>query len=149
MSGNQNVRSISPLRRALAWGGVAAIILLAPGCGSGVKGLNVVRGKVTYGGGPWPKGGMINFIGGPRPASAKFDTEGNFAVESFEKQQGLFPGTYKVSVECWEEPPKMGVPNSGKSYIPAKYMNPTTSGLQFTVEAGKPLTDLKFDIPKK
>jgi hypothetical protein len=149
MSSNQNVRSISPWGWVLAWAGVAAVSLLLPGCGSRVSGLNVVRGKVTYGGGPWPKEGMINFIGGPRPASAKFDLEGNFAVASFEKQQGLFPGKYKVTVECWEERPQMGVPNSGKSYVPAKYMSPTTSDLEFTVEAGKPLTDLKFDVPKR
>jgi len=149
MSSNQNARRLFRRRWVLAWGGMAAVGLLVPGCGPRVKGLNVVRGKVTYGGGPWPKEGMITFAGGPRPASAKFDTEGNFAVESFEKQQGLFPGKYKVSVECWEEQPQMMVPNSGKSYVPNKYRSPASSDLEITVEAGKPLTDLKLDIPKK
>ena len=108
-----------------------------------------VRGKVIYGGGSWPKPGTITFTGGQRPASADFDADGNFTVLSFDKEKGLVAGKYKVSIECWDVPPRIDKPGAEKSFVPQKYRNPGTSGLEITVEPGKPITDLKFEIPKK
>jgi len=119
------------------------------GCGPGGPELTTVKGQVTYGGGPWPKPGTITFTGGPRPASAEFDTDGNFKLEAFEGRPGLMPGTYKVAVACWDVPPDINNPGAEKSYVPAKYRDGSTSGFEVTVEPGKPLGDLKFDVPKQ
>jgi hypothetical protein len=43
----------------------------------------------------------------------------------------------------------MEKPGAEKSYVPAKYQDASTSGFEVTVEAGKPLTDLTFDVPKE
>jgi hypothetical protein len=136
-------------RWMLVWTSLAAFSLLPVGCNSGGPDLSDVAGTITYGGGPWPKPGTITFTGGPRPASAEFDTQGRFKVKAFEGKPGLMPGTYKIAVDCWEVPPSMDNPGAEKSYVPAKYRNAATSGFEITVEAGKPLSDVKFDVPKQ
>jgi len=149
MVGSPNIRSVFKSRGVLAWVAVAVVSLLPLGCGPAGPNLVPVRGKVTYGGGPWPKPGTITFTGGQRPASAEFDAEGNFTVMSFDKQKGLTAGKYKVAIECWDVPPSMDKPGAEKSFVPQKFRNPSTSGLEIVVEPGKPITDLKFEIPKK
>jgi hypothetical protein len=139
----------SELRLLLASMLVAALVAIATGCGQSGPELVPVRGKVTYGGGSWPKAGTVTFAGGPRPASAQFDEAGNFRVSSFEKREGLQPGKYKVSIDCWEVAPKIDKPGAEKSYVPPKYRNTATSGLEITVESGKPQTGIQWDVPKQ
>ena len=134
-------------------------MVLASGCGgSAVGGLVQTKGRVTLNGGPWPKEGVINFNptgaqgtqAGFRPVSAKFDTQGNFTVTDFEGSSGLFPGAYQVSVNCWDVEPGMdekGKP-SGKSHIPAKFQNSSTSGLTYEVKSGN-TADAVFDVKTK
>jgi len=148
MHENVSIRRLSSWRWMLVWAGLAAVSLLPIACGPSGPELTTVKGTITYGGGPWPKPGTITFSGGPRPASVQFDTQGNFEVAAFEGRPGLMPGTYKIAVECWEVLPTMGEPGSGKSYVPEKYQSGSTSDLEITVEPGKSLTDLKFDVPK-
>jgi len=131
----------------LAW--AAAVMLLLPGCGTKGTDLVPVRGRVTYGGGPWPKPGTLVFTNSERPGQAEFNTDGSFQAGAFKKGDGLKPGKYKVGVQCWEVPPSIERPGAEKSYVPSKYMNAGTSGLEITVEPGKPITDLKFEVPKK
>lgn len=137
---------------------------LAAGCSQGVKesGLVPVSGRVTLDGGPWPQEGVITFgpvfgggedtsTGAFRPVSASFGTDGKFTVMSFDNSPGLYPGTYKVGVECWEEPPGMGPkgkPTPGKSPVPQKYRSSTTSGLLLQVDAGS-TPDANFDVKSK
>jgi hypothetical protein len=149
MRKNLGVRLLSSWRSTLVWASLAAVSLLPIACRPSGPELITVKGKITYGGGPWPKPGTITFTGGPRPASVEFDTQGNFEVAAFEGRPGLMPGTYKIAVECWEVLPTMEPPSPGKSYVPAKYQNGSTSGFEVTVEAGKPLTDVTFDVPKE
>lgn len=126
------------------------------GCGNRGPETVPVRGRVTYGGGPWPKPGTITFVTHKpnpdypsRPGSAEFDTEGNFVVTSWRPGDGLAPGTYRASVDCWVVPETMDKPGSGRNCVPAKYRNSQTSGFEVTVEPGKPLADLRFDVPKQ
>ncbi|MCR4415774.1 MAG: hypothetical protein NUV77_25450 [Thermoguttaceae bacterium] len=133
------------------------VVALGATCGCGNRGPETVpvRGRVTFGGGPWPKPGTINFLPHKphpdypsRPGSAEFDTEGNFVVTSWRPGDGLAPGTYRVSIDCWEVPETMDKPNAGRNCVPPKYRNSQTSGLEVTVEEGKPISDLRFDVPK-
>lgn len=128
---------------------VCAGIMLLAGCGGGGPELVPVSGRVTVDGGACPGPGSVIFTGGPRPGQASFDTSGNFVASSFEGKEGLQPGTYKVAVECWETPPDIEHPGAEKSYIPEKYMNAATSGLEVTVAAGEKLTNLAFAIKTK
>ena len=131
----------------------------AAGCSKSEPGLVPVRGKITLDGGPWPHEGSLIFTpegGGPgarsRPAGARFGTDGAFVATSFAEGDGLFPGTYKISVECWEAEPKMannGMVIDGKNAVPSKYQSTVSSGLDLTVNAGGPLSDVRFDVKRK
>lgn len=123
------------------------------GCGPKTPKAVPVRGKITLGGGAWPKPGTVNFTpvstgDGTRPVSADFDADGNFQTTSFTPGDGLLPGKYKISVTCWETPPSMANPKAARSAVPVKYQNAATSDLELPVELGKPQTGLKLDVPR-
>jgi len=113
-----------------------------------------VSGKITYGGGRWPKPGVLYFIpieaadGYPaRSVAAPFDREGRFTADSFRGTKGLIPGRYKIVVECWETPPNMdGIPS--KSYVPEGFLNARTSSLELVVEPDTKSVSASFDVPK-
>jgi hypothetical protein len=100
-----------------------------------------VRGRVTLGGGTWPKPGVVVFAPS-KPAEgfpskggiAHFNTDGAFVVKT-DEYEGLMPGEYRVGVICWEKPPQDGVP--GKSYISPKFSQPALSGLTLMIEPGQ------------
>jgi hypothetical protein len=141
------------------------MLLLLAGCcvalstmvGCGRQGPEVVpvKGTITFGGGPWPKPGVLYFTaespaaGLPvRPATGKFDTEGNVTVTTFTEGDGLIPGKYKIGVECWEVAPTMGQQTPPKSYVPIRYDSPTSSGLTLMVETGQRSVRLDLDVAR-
>lgn len=100
--------------------------LSAAGCGGSGMPTTKVQGAVTFEGGPPPKPGDISFslvegtgaAGLPyRPGSGSFGTDGRFEVTSFEKGDGLLPGTYEVRITCLSAPPSQG-PLAKLSYVP-------------------------------
>jgi hypothetical protein len=100
------------------------------GCGdSGVRTVPV-NGKVTFVGGPPPTGGTIIFSpttvaeGVPnRPGRAQFDKQGSFTVTSFQKDDGLLPGTYHPNISCWKGNPDSNDPSSFErlNYVPKDF----------------------------
>ena len=133
-----------------AWG-----VLLLFGCQRSGPEVVPVRGKVTFGGGDWPKPGILYFnIDRPaeglpgRPAMGRFGTDGYLTVTTFSQGDGLIPGHYKIGVECWEVPPSMDSPRPAKSYVPARYQSPKDSGLEVTVVPGQRVVEVDFDVPK-
>ena len=134
-----------------AWG-----LLLLFGCGDSGPEMVPVRGKVTFGGGDWPKPGILYFnIDRPaeglpgRPAMGRFGTDGHLTVSTFSEGDGLIPGYYKIGVECWEVPPSMDSPKAAKSYVPDSYPSAAASGLEVTVVRGQSVVEVDFDIPKR
>jgi hypothetical protein len=136
---------------------LAAACLLSTtlfGCGpkSG-HGLVPVEGKVTLNGGPLPEGGSgsVTFAstdGKGNTATGLLDSSGRYRMSTFEPNDGVAPGEYKVSV-IWTSPgsgdPKTGVLRPPASMIDAKFSNPATSGLTATVsESGN--KNLDFDL---
>ena len=138
--------------------GILFLSLLLAGCGGNRRPQTIpVEGVVTFGGGPWPKPGMLRFTmempssGMPyRPATAAFDTDGTLLnVSTFKKGDGLVPGKHQIGVECWEFPPsQLGGPPA-KSYVPHRYRSPSTSGLTLTVEPNQKVVLLKLDVAKQ
>ena len=123
------------------------------GCGPGYPETVGASGKVTLNGGAWPKGGLLIFSPTEelpdfpmRPATAQFAADGSFdSATTYEPGDGLLPGSYQVRVECWEQEPNMeGKPV--KSYVPEKYHNGATSGLEVEVPAGGDPVVLNFDV---
>ncbi|MCC7475817.1 MAG: hypothetical protein IT425_10500 [Pirellulales bacterium] len=110
-------------------------------------------GSVTFAGGPPPAEGTIIFTpvsvaeGFPkRPGRAHFDTSGHFTVTTYQSNDGLLPGTYRPSIECW-----MGKPDSND---PSSFdrLNHVPKGFQaqeITVSRDSGSVNVSIDIPKK
>jgi len=127
-----------------------------PGCGSGRQKSIYVGGQITYGGGPWPKGGTIYFNPvkpapgfNARSGTGDFGPDGAFVVKSFEDSPGLAPGTYSVNIECWEVPPSMEGKTPPKSFVPAEFQPGGKSAFSLEVKPDDSPHNLKYDIPKK
>jgi hypothetical protein len=121
--------------------------LILSGCG---QSRVPVHGKVTLGGGPWPKPGLVRFVrvisepGASDPGiTAKFGTDGRLTFEGPDAE-GLPPGTYRIAVECWEREPVYG---PGRAYTPQSYLDPKTSGWEITIEPGAGPVEIERDIP--
>ena len=126
------------------------------GCGNDLPKTVPVEGRITYGGGDWPTSGVLYFIavkpaqGFPsRPGSAAFGKDGRFAVTTFQANDGLLPGEYRINVECWESRPSMDA-QAGRSYVPTKFQAGMSSDFKVVVPADSsdPL-ELSFDVPKR
>ena len=133
---------------------VVVCVLACCGCGGGTRSdLVDMDGKITFGGGVWPTEGTLFFMRVEvsegernRPARADFDKEGNFRVGSYEKDDGIYPGKYIVSVECWKVKPSAAGP--GVSYLPKKFQSAQTSGLTMDVPPGSGALQVEWDVPK-
>jgi len=105
------------------------LLLLGPlGCGGDRPQTVPVRGKITFGGGPCPAAGFIDFQpiepaeGYPsRPGSGEFAEDGSYTVTSYEPGDGLVPGRYRVHIECWQELPDEASMSPGVSYVPEDF----------------------------
>lgn len=123
--------------------------LLSTGCGSEQLPTIPVSGKVTFDGGPPPAAGSVQFLplqpaqGMPRrPGTGSFDLSGEFVAASFNDRDGLVPGTYRVVVQCWRQPPgSEGEP--GVSYIADGH---TLPDLTLRADDGVP-PELQYDVP--
>jgi len=126
---------------------VLACFALA-GCGPSGPPEIPVKGKVTFGGGAWPKPATLDFTavqpaaGMPnKPATAVIEGEGNYSVK-------LVPGQYVVNVSCWEVEPQPDNPTKAKSYIPDRYATGADrQKLEVPLDAKGPI-ELSWDIPK-
>lgn len=136
-------------RMVIAFGGLLGAI----GCGPERPETVPVAGMVTFGGGPPPAEGRVNFrpvdteAGLPRrPGSGRFGTDGRFRVESFAGTGGLVPGRYAVQIECLSGPPAP-VPGGyeAASHVPAGYRPP-----ELVVPRGSAaIDDLLYQVPPK
>ena len=132
---------------------IAALLLAMTGCSDGYEGLVPVSGTVTFDGGPPPAAGFLTFIpndrvpGQPsRPGRAKFQTDGVYQATSFKEGDGVYPGTYIVTVAC----NKGAIDYSKKdafgdaSYVPKDY-----PGKELIVEEGLDEVTLNINVPLK
>ncbi|QDU25770.1 hypothetical protein ETAA8_08410 [Anatilimnocola aggregata] len=114
-----------------------------------------VNGKITFGGGPWPKAGTLFFTplapaaGMPnQTGTAEFGLDGKFVVTSYEAGDGLVPGKYSVNIECWDTPVTEDS-SAGKSYLPSNYGELIKSQLPIDIplDARGPVQVI-LDVPK-
>jgi hypothetical protein len=131
---------------------IAVASLALYGCGRGRPGIVPVSGQVTIDHQPCPAKATVWFTAveaAPgftlHPAIGDCDEQGFYRAKTFAPGDGLLPGKYRIWVACWEVPPNMeGKPV--KSYLPAKYASPTTSGLELAIEPGSPAQFFNVDI---
>ena len=108
------------------------IAILVVGCRDQSPRPVPVTGVVTFESGPCPAPGNIIFApkesaggGGakPQPGEASFGVDGAFTARTIAIDgPGLFPGTYRVHLECWAEGPTESSP--GRSHLPANFQPP-------------------------
>ncbi len=132
------------------WAVLPGGLFLASGCGGG-QDVGYVSGKVTLGGQPLGQGSVV--FHNPSKGivvAAPLGPDGSYTVKTHQGA-GLPPGEYQVSISpagvgSGETPlvekPTPG-PGSGGPAIPAKYLQPTSSGLKVTIKPGK---NPPFDI---
>lgn len=151
------------LRRVVAEGGrtfgIVGLFLVAVaggGC-SGSRGPATipVRGVVTKNGKPLA-GGTVMFTpvvaGQGRVALGVIGEDGAFKLSSFRPNDGAIAGVYAVGVtstikgtEPMERDRGTGI--GGKSAIPSRYTDPTTSGLVVTVDGPREVVSLELTDP--
>ena len=127
-------------RSTLGWGilVVAVVFTGVIGCDGRPKRV-AISGQVLIDGEPL-KTGVIQFMPtGTRPSYGKIE-DGNFTMTCYEDNDGVIPGTHKVTINGSE------IVSSTKIqwYAPKKYSDPNTSGL--TVEIDKPNDELVIEI---
>ncbi len=132
--------SIDAMRRTVIHLSVAVVVCLLGGCHresmeATVAGLVTLDGKAI---GP----GMIVFAprgADKKPATGSVESDGTYMLMT-SRAQGLATGTYQVAVSIREMPQNVkrgDRPPLGKSLIPEKYEESTTSGLEYEVRPGK------------
>jgi hypothetical protein len=141
-----------PLNQRRALPSMFLLSFALVGCGSSDR--VPVSGRVTYDGGDWPVEGSITFsclepaAGYSRTAGvARFDRKGNYEVRSQSgKDQGIYPGLYRVHLECWQVPPTMQGPPA-KSYLPNDFLREDNDRLLVRIEPAQPVI-YNLDVPK-
>jgi len=122
--------------------GFVGLVVFFAACGGSPYGTISVEGRVTYNGDTLV-GGSVMFYpterGKGRPASAKIDPDGTFVVKTFSNASGLIPGDYKIGVTSRrpflprDKPENVEPTDANPLELPARFNNPETSGLRFTV----------------
>jgi len=127
--------------RQLCQIGIACLALtVVGGCGQSKPAETVVRGQILYRGEP-VSGGLIVFAPNPDRGSdgpvaiATLNEDGSFTLTAPDGKP-VAPGWFRIAVA-----PKAGsvrVPTADRPYpgLPAKYRNPSLSGLEREVKAG-------------
>ncbi|TWU28361.1 hypothetical protein [Bythopirellula polymerisocia] len=125
---------------------LAVLVTCLSGCGS--KYDSTAVGIVTVNGTPVSPG-LVTFV--PEdpsavPSISNLDSNGKFELKT-NKLPGLPPGKYRASVQAFRPP---DVPEGQRSFepseplVPEKYLQVTTSGLEFTVEPGSNTIDIEL-----
>lgn len=122
--------------------------LALSGCGNRIQ----LQGKVTFSddGSPLTRG-MVLFDDGQLVARGPIGADGSYAVGVERENDGIPPGTYRVSiVDAAEEIPSGSdyVPPSYKKLIDDKYFLADTSELSVTVDASTKRFDIVVDRAK-
>ncbi|QDT41739.1 hypothetical protein Pan241w_18020 [Gimesia alba] len=129
----------------------------AVGCGNSVERPKTVpvSGKVTWNGAPLSMG-RVQFVPSDskkgRPAVGDINQEGHYTLMTFQANDGVMPGNYKIFVDARKE----GDPNNLKTkggfpILPQKYYDANKSGLTAFIEdsAKNKVVDIVLDGKRK
>jgi hypothetical protein len=144
------------MRGLIASTGVLFVFVLLTGCSNGPI-LGTVKGTVFLDDKPLPKGTITFETPGQRPATAEIENGQIVNVTTYKPGDGVPVGTHKVAIAATTEPASAVVPNpgqagkapsadymSGKSLIPNRYNDPTTSTLTAEIKAGENVLEFKL-----
>jgi len=171
-SAERSKRRTDRLFPAFLSSGLLIGCLILGGCTGGAEGeaerppTIPVSGTVTYKGQP-VEGATVVFVPNlpqGKAASGKTDSNGAFAMTTFESEDGAVAGDYKVTVtkikpgtggavadvesDEYVDPAMAGEkkPSGPEHLLPEKYSKADSSGLTATVPSSGEVKDLKFDL---
>jgi hypothetical protein len=141
------------LLRRLAVALLLGIALATSGCGPKVPDRVPVEGRITFKGGNMPAAGTLNFTcfepakGFPaKPGVGEFGVDGKYVAKTGE-YPGLMPGTYRITISCWEKIP--GENFDGLSYVPKKFTTADQSGLELKIDPADSAKTWNYDFPAR
>jgi hypothetical protein len=112
-----------------------ALVCGLAGCGGGGGAPStVLKGKVTVNGRPAVVGTVTAYRGGSKAAEAMINPDGTYQFEN------LSSGDYQLTVTKTDTP----TPYSRPVKLPAKYADPSQSGLTATVNRGENTQELQL-----
>jgi hypothetical protein len=131
--------------------------VICSGCGDAGPATLPVTGQVVYPDGTSPPlGGRVLFTSASgeanHTAKGHFGSDGKFQLTTFQENDGAVPGDYQVAV-LPEAPDDRGS-MSERAYeaalepIDAKFLNPQTSGLRYTVPAESGPHHFRIEVTK-
>lgn len=122
--------------RAWAFSSALVALVAVVGCGHGGPDLAPLSGTVLLDGRPLERG-IVQFVpeSGTGPAAVGSIAEGRFVAETAGRR-GARPGRYRVRIEA-RALPVDETDTLPKSLIPARYGNPSTSGIGYDVVASQ------------
>jgi hypothetical protein len=125
---------------------LTVVSILSVGCGQ-KSSLGTVRGTVTLDGKPLPSGNIVTLPDAGRGARGVIH-DGQFELGTEATSDGVVIGTHRVAISA-NEPGSGSGPEAtaGKSLVPIRYSNPSTSGLTVEVKAGNNTPELKLTSP--
>jgi hypothetical protein len=128
---------------------------LAAGCSGGPT-LGKVTGTVTLDDKALPKGTITFETAGQRPATARVENGQIVEATTYKAGDGVPVGSHTLSISAFDDaasavaddPGKGKAPGSnymtGKSLVPARYNDPSTSGLTAVIKPGSNPLELKL-----
>lgn len=131
---------------------------LAGGCSTGPA-LGKVSGSVTLDGKPLTRGTITFETAGQRPATGRIENGQIVETTTYKTGDGVPVGAHKVSISATEDaasavaddPGKGKAPGGnymmGKSLIPSRYNDPSTSDLTADIKTGT--NPLEFKLSSK
>jgi hypothetical protein len=126
---------------------ILALLIVAAGCSQSPFDAQV-SGRVTLDGRPVGPGSVVfaPVEQQTNPADGAIQLDGSYSLKT-SREEGLHPGEYKASVTVFDQPVVLPGERSmtpAKLVTPKKYSDTETSGLEYTVEAGKNNIDIKL-----
>jgi hypothetical protein len=128
------------------------------GCGSSedLPEMVPVTGSVVYAGDPVSTG-AVRFVPEDetkgRLAIGDIQSDGTFTMKSFNDQEGVVPGNYRVVIVSEKDDPSAGPQKEGlaapvkkTSLIPNNYASFTTTSLKETIGEGDPEKTVKYEL---
>ncbi|MGB9687350.1 hypothetical protein [Thermogutta sp.] len=147
------------LGKTLVVGFIFVLLISLGGCGGAKRSVpgrpKTVPVKVTvkYKGQPVAEANVqLLPASGGHAATGLTDAQGVARLTTFEKNDGVVPGSYRVTIRKSvlvqggsTDPDAPPVPAKYREELPAKYASPETSGL--TAEVTESTTEFTFDLP--
>ena len=117
-----------------------ACLVSTLGCADGRPERVPVAGTVLIDGKPLTCGSIMVIPDGERPAGGNIGPDGRFQLTSYELNDGVTPGTHRVTVQATERISE----RETRWLTPKKYGNPASSDLQVTIDG--PTDDLTIEL---